>query len=179
MTPSVFRFRVVIDHEDDVFRDIEIRADQTFEVLHGAIQQSFEFDASQMASFYQSNPQWEKGQEVALFELDDEGSESLILTMHQTTLDQLAEKVGDRLLYVFDFLLMWCFYVELVNVVPVTTGVDYPRLVQHYGTAPDQYSKAKDDDLENMALSNLAEQLKDLDYLDPDQENTKTETEEG
>ncbi|MGD1848702.1 MAG: hypothetical protein ACFB10_25205 [Salibacteraceae bacterium] len=175
MNPSVFRLRVVIDHEEDVFRDIEIRSDQTFEVLHGAIQQAFEFDNSQMASFFLSNATWEKGQEVALFDMDDERSENLILTMHQTTLGQLIAAKSDRLLYVFDFLLMWCFYLEVVEVNTLPAGVDYPRLVQYFGDAPDQYSKAKDDDLENMALSNLAEQLKDLDYFDPDQEAPESE----
>ena len=73
---QVVQLRVLVDYEKDVFRDIEIRSDDTFMTLHEMIQQSFGFDNSQMASFYVSNADWEKGQEITLMEVmqpDEDG----------------------------------------------------------------------------------------------------------
>ena len=56
----IYRFRVILDsRQDHVFRDIEIPYDASFEDLHNSIQQAFGFDGTQMASFYESNNDWE------------------------------------------------------------------------------------------------------------------------
>ncbi|MEM9022857.1 MAG: hypothetical protein AAGB22_03900, partial [Bacteroidota bacterium] len=88
---NIVQFRVVIDHEDDVFRDIEIRVDQSFEALHLAIQQAFGFDDSQMASFYQSNENWDKGEEIGLMDMAEEGMG--FRTMSNTL---LGDVISDR-----------------------------------------------------------------------------------
>ncbi|NJW55911.1 plasmid pRiA4b ORF-3 family protein, partial [Salinimicrobium oceani] len=51
----LYRFRIILDAEEDVFRDIEIMADNTLEDLHNTILQSFGFDGTEMASFYISD----------------------------------------------------------------------------------------------------------------------------
>ena len=52
---TTLRLRVLVDTEgdDNVFRDIEIPTNTTFEEFHLAIQEQFNFDNSQMASFYE------------------------------------------------------------------------------------------------------------------------------
>ena len=160
---TVYRFRVLIDYKKDVFRDIEITPEQSFEEFHQIIQEAFNFDGSQMASFYESNDSWDKGQEIALFDMSDEADNEAIFLMESTTVGQMLKEEGDKMLYVFDFLLMWCFYIDLVKIREEEDGTIYPRIINRFGDSPDQYSKASDEDIENMVLANLNEQLKNLD----------------
>ena len=139
---KLLKLRVLVDttEEEDVFRDIEIRDDQTFQEFHIAIQDAYGFDSTQMASFYMSNDEWDKGQEITLMLMDfDDGSASL--EMSKTKLSEFVNEQGQKIIYVFDFMLMWCFYIELVKITEDWPGVEYPRCVHTYGEAPDQYSK--------------------------------------
>ena len=65
----IYRFRIILDTDEDVFRDLEIRSSATLEDFHNAINQAFGFDGSEMASFYTSNDLWEEGEEISLFEI--------------------------------------------------------------------------------------------------------------
>ena len=51
----IYRFRIILDAQEDVFRDIEIEAKATLEDFHNAITQSFGFAGQEMASFYTSD----------------------------------------------------------------------------------------------------------------------------
>ena len=135
---KAIKLRVLIDYvEDDVFRDIEIMSMHTFETLHKSIQDAFGFDNQHMASFYMSSDNWEKGQEITLMDMT-EGDTPI---MANTPLDEYIDEPGQKLLYVFDFMLMWCFFVEVVSIGPVNANTIYPKVIVTHGVAPDQYSK--------------------------------------
>jgi len=110
----IYRFRVILDAKEDVFRDIEINSENTLEEFHNSITQAFGFEGNEMASFYVSNEQWEQGEEIALFDLS-EGMDSIRI-MNETSLDDVTHKEQPRLIYVYDFLSMWTFLVELADV---------------------------------------------------------------
>ena len=133
----IYRFRVLLDTEaeEDVFRDIEIRETDTLEDLHNAIIQSFGFDGSEMASFYISNEEWEQGEEVSLFDLSDEENARL---MNETTINDVVHEAQTKLIYIYDFLKMWTFLVELGEIVDETEGFDYPNLMFAQGQLPDE-----------------------------------------
>ena len=48
----VYKFRVILDAEEDVIRDIAIQEDATLEDLHNAIVNAYGFDGLEVASFY-------------------------------------------------------------------------------------------------------------------------------
>ena len=131
----IYRFRVVLDHDnkEDIFRDVEIRKTDTFEDLHNVITQSFGFDGSEIASFYLSNESWEQGQEIALFDM---GQSNEIQMMNQTIIEDLINEDQTKLIYIYDFLSMWTFLVELGEVVEVAQGTDYPNLLFVCGQLP-------------------------------------------
>lgn len=133
----IYRFRVILDNDtkDDIFRDLEIKQTDTLEDLHNIITQSFGFDGSEMASFYLSNDLWEQGEEISLFDLSEDGSARL---MHETSLDSVVHREQTKLIYVYDFLSLWTFYVELAEIVEETEGHDYPNLLFVQGQVPDQ-----------------------------------------
>jgi hypothetical protein len=133
----IYRFRVILDNdtEDDVFRDIEIRETDSLEDLHNAITQSFGFDGIEMASFYISNDQWDQGEEISMFDVS-EGHSSVRL-MNETALNTVVHEAQTKLIYVYDFLSMWTFLVELAEIVEEAEGTDYPNLMFVHGQIPD------------------------------------------
>ncbi|OMP30411.1 hypothetical protein [Mangrovimonas sp. DI 80] len=134
----IYRFRIILDNdtEDDVFRDLEIRETDTLEDLHNAITQSFGFDGNEMASFYLSDDTWEQGEEISLFDMSD-GMNSVRL-MNETSINDIADEKQTKLIYVYDFLSMWTFFVELAEIVEEAEGMDYPNLMFVHGQIPDQ-----------------------------------------
>jgi hypothetical protein len=137
---NIYKFRVIIDTEQDVFRDIEIETDTTFEKLHEAILDAFDFELGEMASFYMSDEQWEKGLEIPLMEMAGDAA----LSMKSTKLSEMVSKPSEKILYVYDFMRMWIFYVELMEVKKDLPSTIYPRVALVYGDAPSQDSKEMD-----------------------------------
>ena len=137
---NIFKFRVIVDTEQDVFRDIEIETSATFEKLNAAILDAFDFEAGEMASFYMSNESWEKGLEIPLMDMAGDAA----LSMKSTTLSEMVSKPSDKILYVYDFMRMWIFYVELMEVKKDMPSTIYPRVALVYGDAPSQDSKEMD-----------------------------------
>ncbi|MFI1743502.1 IS1096 element passenger TnpR family protein [Thalassobellus sediminis] len=132
----IYRFRVILDNdtEDDIFRDLEIRESDTLEDLHNIITQSFGFDGTEMASFYISDDQWNQGEEISLFDLSEDNSARL---MNETSIDSVVHEMQTKLIYVYDFLSLWTFYVELAEIVEESNEIDYPNLMFVQGQVPD------------------------------------------
>ncbi|MEZ4795887.1 MAG: hypothetical protein R2785_01850 [Flavobacteriaceae bacterium] len=165
----IYRFRIILDNdtEDDIFRDIEIRKTDTLEDLHNAITQSFGFDGSEMASFYISDDDWNQGEEVSLFDMSD-GYESVKL-MHETTIESVADEDNTKLIYVYDFLSMWTFFVELGEIVDEAEGADYPNLMFVHGQIPTEapikeFSAETDDDFDAYNDEFDVDDYEDLDF---------------
>ncbi len=132
----IYRFRIILDTHEDVFRDIEIQASASLEDFHNAITQSFGFDGQEMASFYISNDLWEEGEEISLFDVSDEPGG--IRVMCETYLEDIVDEENTRLLYVYDFLNMWTFMVELADIADSQEGVLYPNLMYVQGQIPEE-----------------------------------------
>ena len=62
----IYRFRIILDAEDDIFRDIELESSSTFEDLHNTIIQSFGMSGHEMATFYVTDEEWNQGEAIAL-----------------------------------------------------------------------------------------------------------------
>lgn len=158
----VYRFRVILDAEEDVFRDIELLEDQTLEDFHNSIINAFGFDGNEMASFYLSDNEWNEGEEIPQFDLS-EGTEPLRL-MNETTLDSVFSETQTKLIYVYDFLSMWTFLIELGEIAEVDEGRDYPNLMFVHGQLPTEAP-----DKEFIAENEFGEQLdEDFDIDDYD-----------
>jgi len=132
----IYRFRVILDTEEDVFRDLEIDQESTLEDFHNAINQSFGFDGGEMASFYVSDDQWNQGEEISLFDMSDGTGD--IRLMNETLIEDVVSEVEPKLLYVYDFFNMWRFLIELGEIVDKEDGITYPNLMFVHGQIPDQ-----------------------------------------
>ncbi|WP_179020415.1 IS1096 element passenger TnpR family protein [Winogradskyella forsetii] len=168
----IYRFRVILDNdtEDDVFRDIEIRESDTMEDLHNVITQSFGFDGMEMASFYMSDEQWNQGEEIAMMDMSEAGNK--VKMMGTTIIKDMIHEASTRLIYVYDFMNMWTFYVELGEIVEEAEGTDYPNLMYVHGQIPDEapektFEAEEDEDDYNEFEDDL--DINDYDNLDFDE----------
>lgn len=164
----IYRFRIILDHdsESDIFRDIEIRETDTLEDLHNSITQAFGFEGSEMASFYLSDDEWNQGEEISLFDMSEVANE--VRLMRDTPINEVTHEKSSRLLYIYDFLSMWTFLVELAEIAEEAEGTDYPNLMFVHGQIPDEapeksfeaenfddYNDEFDDDLDLDDYDNL------------------------
>ncbi len=135
----IYKFRIVLDlNDEDVFRDIEIEDTASFEDLHNAIVQACELDGQQMASFFVSNDAWEQKEEITLFDMSDGPKNAdAKKVMADWAIHELVNEVSHKLLYIYDFLSMWTFYVELLDIHEIEVSVDYPRMVASVGLMPE------------------------------------------
>lgn len=168
----VYRFRVVLDTVEDVFRDIEILKTNSLEDLHNVITQSFGFDGTEMASFYVSDDEWSQGEEIVLFDMSE--GVSKVRMMNETAIEDVFSQSNTKMIYVYDFLSMWTFYVELADISEQAEGVDYPNLMYVHGqlpdSPPDREFEAEDlggDEYENEFQDDLG--IDDYDNLDFDE----------
>jgi hypothetical protein len=161
---AIYRFKVQLEDNDDVFRDIEIKASQSFEDFHKAIQEAFKFDAKHAASFFVSDDYWRKGQEITLRKEDLPLDEDEIKhnvdpkkLMKEAKIASFIEAPHQRFVYVFDPNAQWTFLIEMSRIAEESRRTDYPALVKSVGAAPRQYKqvvvpKVEDPETEMAAL---------------------------
>lgn len=132
----IYRIRVILDATTDVFRDIEVAGDSTLEDFHNVIVQSFQLPGDEMASFYMSDDDWNQNQEYSLFDLSE--GMSPVKKMHETEISSVFNTNQKRMIYIYDFLSMWTFLVEMEETVPAADAVSYPQVVYAMGVLPDE-----------------------------------------
>ncbi len=130
---SVFKFRVALEQDDTIYRDIEILPTHTFLDFFNIIMTAFGFDGKHDASFYRSNDNWIKGAEISLNKKEN------ALLMHKVLIGQFIEDPHQKIYFVYDPVNDWCFYIELKNMLGLADKASYPRITKTEGIAPKQY----------------------------------------
>lgn len=124
---------------DEFFRDFELKDNQNFYDFHRAIQSELDYDEKQMASFFLTDENWGKIEEISLFELTDpdDGTSNSIM-MHQSILSDYIKEKGQQLLYEFDFFLERAYFIKLVDIYKEEALLEYPLCIDRRGYPPDQ-----------------------------------------
>lgn len=136
----LLRFRVYWEDDDQVYRDIEMRASQTFLDLHKAIVMAYEFDGKHAASFFESNDRWTRSGRELNSEVLVNKKDAPALSMVRTPVSALIATPDHKFVYEYDPAKKWTFLVELIG---VNKDEDmkrtYPYVVRKEGVAPGQY----------------------------------------
>lgn len=133
----VLVFRMISDEQDDFLREFEVGSRQSFYDFHQAIQANLGYDASQIASFFLCNEQWEKLVEITLTGLSDEESGELLL-MDREVVGKHVKNLKQRLLYVFDIFNERAFFIQLSAKKETSGPGSLPKCTGSKGKAPDQ-----------------------------------------
>jgi Plasmid pRiA4b ORF-3-like protein len=136
---AILKFRVYLEEDDAVYRDIVIKHTQTFADLHYTILKAFEFDTKHQATFFRSNDAWLRGREITLEKYDKDYA-APPLFMQETTLGSEIKDTNQKFVYVYDFVKSWIFQVELINVSKEESAkTEYPSVSRKEGIGPQQY----------------------------------------
>jgi Plasmid pRiA4b ORF-3-like protein len=136
---AVLKFRIYLEEDDSVYRDVAVKHTQSFQELHSIILKAYEFDSKHQATFYRSNDLWQRGKEITLQKYDRQYKVEPLL-MEATTIGSEIRDPNQKFVYVYDFVKNWTFLVELINVSKEENNkLTYPAMVRTEGIAPSQY----------------------------------------
>ena len=137
---AILKFRVYLEEDDSVYRDVAIRHTQSFLLLHQVILKAYEFDSKHQATFYRSNDHWQRGRQISLELYEKSYPNKEPLLMEATTIGSEIRDPNQKFIYVYDFVKNWSFLVELINVSKEEASKqDYPVVIKTEGIAPSQY----------------------------------------
>jgi len=131
----ILTFRFISDEEDDFIIDININHDQTFEELHFEIQKALNYDSSQMASFFKSNDEWEKLDEITLMDM---GNDHDIKIMSETKIEDFFSEKNERILYIYDFFAERLFFGSISRTIDQESPIKLPSVSKLEGKIPEQ-----------------------------------------
>ncbi|MEN8789192.1 MAG: hypothetical protein ABF295_06720 [Flavobacteriaceae bacterium] len=158
----VYKIRIILDAQEDIFRDIEIEADKSLEELHNTITQSFGFIGDEMASFYTCDEQWNQQEEIALFDMEEFGSPARL--MNATYLNDVMNEQQPKLLYIYDYMSLWTFFVELADIVDKEDGHAYPNILFSFGELPDSPPEKRFEADPNFEVDDASENYDDYNF---------------
>ena len=136
----IYRLRVILDNDtkEDILRDVEIDKNSNLTDLHELILLSFNFSADQMASFYTVDEDWNQINEISLMNFDESTD-----SMDSMLIANVLDNQNTKLLYIYDFMNMWTFYVELIEEAQENNNILYPRIIFSVGNVPEKAPEKK------------------------------------
>ncbi|RPI48812.1 MAG: hypothetical protein EHM56_13240 [Chloroflexi bacterium] len=132
-------FRVTYLWDREVWREIEMRRDQTLHRLHQAIQHAVDFDDDHLYSFFTSNRAWDAATDYAGPEAKGRWH------AERVRVGDLKLRLKQRFLYLFDYGDEHRFEVQLIAENADAPRDDYPRIVASHGDPPAQYRWQSDE----------------------------------
>lgn len=127
------KIRVILDTQEDVIRTLVVNSALNLETLHFTIAKAFGFDGKEMASFYRTDEEWNQGEEIPLFDMAEAGQG---VSMSSCVLGDTLPQKNDKLIYVYDFLNLWAFYVEIIEITNET--IPESKVVLSVGEVPEK-----------------------------------------
>lgn len=137
---AILKFRVYLEEDDTVYRDVAIKHTQSFYELHQSILKGYEFDSIHEASFYRSNDLWQRGRAISLEKYDGVEYKVEPLDMIGTSIGSEIKDTEQKFIYVYDFKKNWTFHIQLINVTKEENPkLTYPTITRKEGIGPSQY----------------------------------------
>ena len=124
------KFRIILNVEEDVLRDIVIDSNINLIEFSKIISSEFGFDSSEISTFHHSNENWEQLDEIKIFKIDE-----LDQIMDKTPISNFFLSKGDKLIYIYDFLNYWTFFIELYEI-DESVKIDSYNCINSVGEVP-------------------------------------------
>ena len=136
---AILKFRIYLEEDDAVYRDVLIKHTQSFTDLQDAILKSFEFDSKHQSTFYRSNDSWQRGREISRERYAKPYPVEPLL-MAETAVGSEIRDTNQKFVYQYDFTRNWTFLCELIHVSKdVNSRIAYPSVARVEGIGPQQY----------------------------------------
>ena len=99
--------------------------------FHKTISSFFGFDSSEPSTFYRSNDKWERDEEIKIFKLDENDK-----VYSESSISEFINSKGDKLIYIYDFLNYWTFFIDVNESVEKIKEREYPYSLLSIGEVP-------------------------------------------
>ena len=123
-----YNIRVILESKEDIIRNIEINSDCLLSELHYYLIECFDLNKNELASFYTTNNELEIIDEIPLISFEDRSS-----NMQNTKLEVVLDEHNNNLIYVYDYMKMWRFLIELKN---KEEDFDFKKCLSKIGKMP-------------------------------------------
>ena len=174
---ALYRFRITFEDYDDVMREIDVKSNQTFEDLHHAIHKSTGYNPEFPSSFYISNDQWTKGEEIT-FLPNQKRIDRGVPLMQKVKLLKYIDDPHQKFYYTFNFDRPFDFHVELMKIIlDEAPGTVYPTIVKSIGDAPKQFGNVTENAVTAAAPSDDFDFLNEMAYIEEDTDDLTEITE--
>ena len=139
-----YLIRITLESKEDIIRQIEISSNEKLVDLHNYLIKIFDLDKQELASFFTVDNDLEIQQEIPLFSFEENNPK-----MEDFRLENLLFEKNDKLIYLFDYMKMWRFLVELID---IQKGITKKRCTMEIGKIPKEapeiiFSSDLDNDL--------------------------------
>ena len=105
------KFRIILNVKEDVLRDIVIDSGTSLIEFSKIISTEFGFDSSEISTFHNTDDNWEQLDEIKIFKIDDKDE-----IMDNIPISNFFISKSDKLIFIYDFLNYWTFFIELYEV---------------------------------------------------------------
>lgn len=136
---AVYRFKVSFEDFEDIYREIEVTSEQTFNDFHQAILSSIKFENRGTASFFMSNDSWKKGVEIANIDKTNRDGKAVAKT-EKAFLKSYITDPHQKIYFLIDCESVWAFHIELIKIMATAdVKLTYPHIRKVSGDAPSQF----------------------------------------
>ena len=115
----MIKIRVTLESKEDVIRELLVNPENNLEYLHQSIIKNLKLDEFEMASFYIIDSNLDLGDEIPLFDTSEKDRE--VITMKNMLISSVLYSEDSKLIYIYDFMNMWRFFVEFLEISEETT----------------------------------------------------------
>ena len=105
------KLRVILNVKEDVLRDIITVSDISLKEFNKILYSVFGFETQEVSTFFLTNDNWEQLDEIKIFKIDENDE-----IMDNTPISNFFNSENDKIIYVYDFLNYWTFFVELYEI---------------------------------------------------------------
>ena len=128
-----FKFRIILNVKNDVLRDIIVDSSISLIEFSKIISSEFGFDSSEISTFHHTDENWEQLEEIKIFKIDDQDK-----IMDNISISNFFIAKDDKLIFIYDFLNYWTFFVELYEVGEFNINDKKYLTINSIGEVPDE-----------------------------------------
>lgn len=132
---AVYRFRISFEDYDEVIREIDIKSNQTFKDLHVFFLNKIGYDPEKSSSFYVSNDQWIKNEELAYLP-NQRKIDNGVALLENSKFSRFIDDPHQKFYYIYNFEKPYEFHVELIKILDNDPTKEFPSLFKAVGEAP-------------------------------------------
>lgn len=166
---ELYKFKITIENQQDFIREVLIKPSQNFEDFHLIIKKCIDIKDNELASFYTSDEDFNKINEITLLDMSENNSQNMI--MRNCTINDFVDEIEKYFIYEYDFLKLKTFKIEFIGTEESKKNEKYPKCISSKGKLETKKTEENfniQDMDEEKLLKDFEEILKGSDFSDHD-----------